>query len=70
MVIDDIQTCNDFDRLQILLKCTGVRTWVVITTHDKDVAIVASGKSIPLHQQSLTYKESWNVLEQGTHPRR
>ena len=48
IVIGDVQTRNDFDKLQILLQCTGVRTQVVITTRDKDVAIVASGKSIPL----------------------
>lgn len=50
IVIDDVRTRNDFDKLQILLQCTGVRTRVVIITRDKDIAIVASGKSIPLQQ--------------------
>lgn len=67
MVIDDVQTRNDFDKLQILLQCTGVRTGVVITTRDKDVAIVACGKSIPLQLQSFTDKESWKLFLNKVH---
>ena len=44
-----------------------VRTRVVITTCDKDVAIVASGKGIPLHLQSLTDKESWKLFLNKAH---
>ena len=71
IVIEDVRTRNDFDKLQILLQSIGVRTRVVIITCDKDVAIVASGKNIPLQLRSLTDKESWKIfLEQGTHSRR
>ncbi|XP_065628240.1 disease resistance protein RPP13 [Quercus suber] len=62
IVIDEVRKHNDFDKLQILLQCTGVRTRVIITTRDKDVAIVASGKSIPLQLRSLTEKESWKLF--------
>ncbi|KAF3945520.1 hypothetical protein CMV_028114, partial [Castanea mollissima] len=65
--IDDVWKRKDFDKLQILLQGTGVRTRVIITTHDKDVAIVASGKSIPLQLRSLTDKESWKLFFNNAH---
>ena len=67
IVIDDVWKRNDFDKLQILLQCTGERTLVIITPRDKDAAIVASGKSIPLQLQSLTDKESWKLFLNKAH---
>ena len=62
IVIDDVRTHNDFNKLQLVLQCISVKKRVIITTRDKDLAFFASRWSEPLELQRLTEEESWTLF--------
>ena len=62
IVIDDVRTHNDFNKLQLVLQRISVKKRVIITTRDKDLAFFASRWSEPLELQRLTEEESWTLF--------
>ena len=62
IVVDDVRTSNDFDKLSIVLKCAGGLSRLILTTRNQDIACAASPWRNPVRLRSLTDEESWALF--------
>lgn len=66
IVIDDVQTPNDLNKLSVVLKCIGFWSMFILITCNEDVACAASQLRNPIRLQSLNKEESWELLLKKT----
>ena len=66
IVIDDVQTSNDLNKLSDVLGCIGFWSMFILITCNEVVACAASQFRKPIRLQSLNKEESWELLLKKT----
>ena len=62
IVVDDVRTPYDLDKLSVVLKCIGGRSRLILTTRSQDVARAASRWRNPISLRRLTDEEGWTLF--------
>ena len=62
IVVDDVQTLYDLDKLSVVLKCIGGWSRLILTTRNIDIALAANPWRSPIMLRSLTDEESWTLF--------
>ena len=62
IVVDDVRTHHDLEKLSIVLKFIGGRSRLILTTRSQDLAHVANRWRNPIRQRRLTDEEIWTLF--------
>ncbi|KAM3699252.1 hypothetical protein ACB098_05G011600 [Castanea mollissima] len=62
VVVDDVRTPFDMEKLSVVLKCIGGWSRLILTTRDINVACAANPRRNPIMLRSLTDDESWALF--------
>lgn len=63
IVVDDVRTPHDLEKLSIVLKCIGGRSRLILTTRNQDLAHVANRWRNPIRLRRLTDEEIWTLFK-------
>nr|XP_023884103.1 putative inactive disease susceptibility protein LOV1 [Quercus suber] len=62
IVVDDVRTHYDWEKLSVILKCVGGWSRLILTTRNIDIAHAANPWRNPIVLRSLTDDESWTLF--------
>ena len=62
IVLDDVRTPNDLEKLSVILKCIGGWSRLILTTRNINIAHAANPRRNPIMLRSLTDEESWTLF--------